>query len=151
MSQVISIKVPCQYEEACAEFQKELFNSSCTSNDDSAEQDFIITYDESAHEIQCEGNISDLVFSALMLIKDRFDGELFYERKKWREKDDENVEEAGSMEKAWIVLANIFFPLTLLFLFIRAVVWVPYRIWKAIRRMARHSQFMPPILYIGII
>ena len=86
-----------------------------------------------------------------MLIKDRFDGELFYERKKWREKDDENVEEAGSMEKAWIVLANIFFPLTLLFLFIRAVVWVPYRIWKTIRRMARHSQFMPPILYIGFI
>ena len=133
MSQVIFTRVPSQYEEACAEFRKEMKFSGKSNPRGFAEQDFIIHLDESAHEIRCEGRIPDSVFSALILVKDRFKGKLFYEGKEWSEKDGEVVEKVSRMEKAGIILAIVFFPFTLIYLLIRAVVWVPYSVWKATR------------------
>ncbi len=133
MSQVISIKVPSHYEEACAEFRKEMKTADRRGYNKSAEHEFMIFYDESAHEIRCEGNIPDSVFSALIKVKGQFDGKLFYEGEEWSEEDGEVVDEASPMEKAWIILAIIFFPVTLIYLFVRAIVWVPFKIWKATR------------------
>ncbi|HEC19568.1 MAG TPA: hypothetical protein ENI97_09510 [Gammaproteobacteria bacterium] len=133
MSQVISIRVPEHYEEACAEFRKETDTADGNGSNKSVEHEFIIFYDDSAHEIRCEGNIPDSVFSALVRVKDLFGGKLFYEGEEWREEDDQAVTEARPLEKVWLILAIIFFPVTLIYLLLRVVVWVPFKVWKATR------------------
>jgi hypothetical protein len=133
MSQVISIRVPEPYEEACAAFQKEIDHADINGLNKSVGQKFIISYDKAAHVIQCEGDLPDSVFSALVIVKDQFGGKLFYEGEEWNENDGEVADEAGPLEKIWIVLATIFFPITLIYLLIRIVVWVPFKIWKATR------------------
>ncbi|WP_200382734.1 hypothetical protein [Thiococcus pfennigii] len=133
MSQVISIKVPEHYEEACVAFQKEMDLADVNGLNESAGQKFMVSYDKSAYEIQCEGDFPDSVFSALVMVKDQFGGKLFYEGEEWNEKDGEVVEEAGSLEKIWIILAIVFFPIALIYLLIRVVVWIPFKVWKATR------------------
>jgi hypothetical protein len=133
MSQVISIRVPEHYEEACAAFQKEMDLADVNGLNESSGQLFMVSYDKSANEIQCEGDFPDSIFSALVMVKDQFGGKLFYEGEEWNENDDEVVEEAGSLTKLRSVLAIIFFPITLIYLLIRVVVWVPFKVWKATR------------------
>ncbi len=103
MSQVVSIRVPEHYEEACREFQREASvggsNGSITTS-----QDFTVFYDESLNEIRCEGNYPDSIFSALVNIRDKFDGKLFYEGEEWHEE----INESNLVRKLMIVLAVIF-------------------------------------------
>ncbi|MES9981367.1 MAG: hypothetical protein ABW107_21855 [Candidatus Thiodiazotropha sp. 6PLUC5] len=68
MSQVISIKVPDRYEEACAAFQKETDLADVNGLNESEGQKFMVSYDKSAHEIQCEGEFPNSVFSALVMV-----------------------------------------------------------------------------------
>lgn len=133
MSQVISIRVPEHYEEACVAFQKETNLADVNGLTESEGQKFMVSYDKSAHEIQCEGDFPDSVFSALVMVKDQFGGKLFYEEEEWNEDYVEVVDEAGSLNKIWLILAIIFFPVTLVYLLIRVVVWVPFKVWKATR------------------
>ena len=131
MSQVISIRIPEQhYKEACAAFHKEVDLNDINNLPEKA---LNVVFDESTHEIICEGLCSDALIAALVKVKDQFDGKMFYEGEEWDEKGSEVVNEAGSIEKMWIFLAIIFFPVTLIYLFLRAVVWAPYKIWKATR------------------
>ncbi len=128
MSQVVSIRVPEHYEEACTEFQREA--SVGGSNEGiTTSQDFTVFYDESLNEIRCEGNYPDSIFSALVNIRDKFDGKLFYEGEEWHEE----INESNLVGKIMIVLAVIFFPITLVYLLIRIVFWIPFKVWKATR------------------
>jgi hypothetical protein len=133
MSQVISIRVPDNYEEACVAFKKEIDLADSNGLNETEKRRFMVSYDNSAHEIQCEGDFPDSVFSALVMVKDQFGGKLFYEGVEWKENESEVVEGVGPHNKIWIILGIIFFPITLVYLFIRVVVWVPFKIWKATR------------------
>ena len=133
MSQVVSISVPMHFEEACAMFRNEANIADSNGKDYSDCHEFMVFYDETSNEIRCEGNLPDTIFSALVKVKERFGGKLFYEGEEWNEKDDEIIDEASLKEKTWIILAIIFFPVTLIYLLLRAIVWVPYKIWKATR------------------
>jgi hypothetical protein len=131
MSQVISVRVPDHYEEACAAFQNEVNLVDVVDLIESTGKKFIVSYDKSAYKIECQGDIPDSVFSALVMVKDQFNGKLYYEGEEWNVNNVEAIEEAGSLEKIWIILAIIFFPITLVYLLIRVVIWVPYKVWKA--------------------
>ena len=133
MSQVVSVRVPKHFKDACAEFRNEANIEISNSEDYSDCHDFVVFYDESTQEIRCEGNFPDSVFSALVKVRDRFSGKLFYEGEEWNEKENEFVDEAGPLEKVWLILAIVFFPVTLVYLLLRAVIWVPFKIWKATR------------------
>ncbi len=133
MSQVVSIKVPANFEQACFEFRNKANISDAHGKDCSDCKDFMIFYDTTLHEIRCEGSFPDSVFSALVEVKDRFDGKLFYEGEEWDERDDESVNESSPLEKLWIIFAIVFFPVTLIYLLLRVVVWVPFKIWRATR------------------
>ena len=133
MSQVVSVKVPMHFKEACAELQNEAGIENTNGEDFSDCHDFMVFYDESTHEIRCEGNFPDSVFSALVKVRDQFGGELLYEGEEWNERENEIIDEAGSLEKVWLILAIVFFPITLIYLLLRAMVWVPFKIWKATR------------------
>jgi hypothetical protein len=132
MSQVVSIRVPENYAEACAAFQRETSADNCKDNIFTS-PDFTVFYDESLHEIRCEGNYPESVFFALVKIRDQFGGKLFYEGEEWNEEDGDEVAEAGLLEKALIVLAIIFFPITLVYLLLRIILWIPFKIWRATR------------------
>ncbi len=120
------------FEEACMMFRNEANIADTHGKDYSDCHDFLVFYDQTAHEIRCEGNFPDTVFSALIKVKERFNGKLFYEGEEW---NDENnvIDEASLTEKTWSILAIIFFPVTLIYLLFRIVVWVPFKIWKATR------------------
>lgn len=133
MSQVISIRVPERYREACTAFRGDANLADKHGKDKSDEQEFVIYYDQSSYEIRCEGNIPDSVFSALVKVRDRFGGQLFYEGEEWNEEDNEIVNEAKPLEKMWIALAIIFFPITVVYLILRVFVWAPFKVWKATR------------------
>lgn len=133
MSQIISIRVPEHYKEACAAFRNDTNLAENSDINESEEHEFIIFYDESSYEIRCEGNIPDSVFFALIKVKGLFGGKLFYEGEEWDEEDGEIVNEAEPLEKMWIALAIIFFPITLIYLLLRVIVWVPFKFWKATR------------------
>ena len=130
MSQVISIRVPEHYEDACAAFQKEV---DLDAVNDFVERGFMFFYDESIYEIRCEGLIPDSIFSALVKVKGQFDGKLFYEGQEWNDLECELVEKAGLLEKIWIVLAVLFFPITIIYFLLRVFIWVPFKIWKSTR------------------
>jgi len=93
----------------------------------------MVFYDESFHEIRCEGNFPDSVFSALVKVKEKFGGKLFYEEVEWNKEGDEEVDEAGLMGKIWMVFAIIFFPVTIVYFLFRIVFWIPFKAWKATR------------------
>lgn len=132
MSQVVSIRVLVHFEEACAKFRNETNIADTKGKDYSDCQDFMVFYDGRSHEIRCEGNFPDSVFSTLIKVKDRFGGKLFYEGEEWNE-EAEVVNESSSLKKTWIIFAIVFFPITLIYLLLRVVVWVPFKIWKATR------------------
>ncbi len=115
-------------------FQKET-NLTVTSDviNTSDKHEFMIFYDDDFYEIRCEGNFPDSVFSALIKVKSLFGGKLFYEGEEWNGEDVEAVTKAKPLEKMWLVLAIIFFPITLIYLFLRITILVPFRLWKATR------------------
>ncbi len=131
MSQVISVTVPDNFSEACSAFQKEADITCSDGSEFSDCHEFMVFYDKSAREIRCEGNYPDSVFSALVNVKEQFNGKLFYEGEEWNQNED--VGKASTLEKFWLILAIVFFPVTLIYLLLRAVVWVPYKIWKLTR------------------
>jgi len=131
MSQVISIKLPSHFKEACIEFQRELEVLGIKNNYKC--EDFLISFDGESGEIRCEGAFPDSVYSALKKINKKYDGKLFYEDEEWEEGHEEQVEEMSNLEKIKIIILIIFFPVTLIYLFLRALVWVPFKIWKATR------------------
>jgi len=131
MSQVVSIRVPEYYKEACAAFQNEIDLADQGATNRTVGRKFMIFYDESSCEIRCEGDFPDSVFSALLKVKDRFGGKLFHEGEEWNEKEDELVNKAKPLEKIWIMLAITFFPVTMIYVLLRLIVWVPYKFWKA--------------------
>ena len=133
MSQVVSVRVPMHFKEACAEFRNEANLANTNREDCSGSHDFMVFYDESTQEIRCEGDFPDSVFSAFVKVRDRFGGNLFYEGEEWNEGENEVVDRAGPLEKLWLIIAIAFFPVTLIYLFLRAVIWVPFKIWKATR------------------
>ena len=133
MSQVVSVRVPMFFKEACVEFQNETNIADTNGKVYSDCHEFMVFYDESTCEIRCEGNFPDSVFTALVKIKERFDGKLLYEGEEWNVEENEVSDEAGSLEKTWLILAIIFFPVTLIYLLLRAIVWLPFKIWKATR------------------
>lgn len=133
MSQVISIRLPEHYEEACAVFQKEADLADINGLNESEGHEFMVSYNKLVHEIQCEGELPASVLSALLMVKEQFGGKLFYEAEEWNEDFGEIVDEAGPLNKTWLILAILFFPISLVYLFIRVVVWVPFKIWKATR------------------
>ncbi|MCG5513749.1 hypothetical protein [Ectothiorhodospira shaposhnikovii] len=133
MSQVVSIRVPEHYEEACTMFQKEANLAHKSIIEKSVECEFMVFFDESSYEIRCEGKIPDSVFSALVNVKDMFGGRLFYEEEEWNAEDGEVASEAKPLEKILIVLAIIFFPITLIYILLRVIVWIPFKVWKATR------------------
>ena len=133
MSQVVSITVPSHFDEACAEFRKEADIADKNGKHYSDCKDFMVFYDTAAREIRCEGSFSNSVFLSLQKTKQRFGGTLFYEGEEWNEDHAEEPEEASTLGKMWIVLMVVFFPITLIYLFFRTVVWIPYRIWKETR------------------
>jgi hypothetical protein len=134
MSQVISIKVPehC-YTKACAAFQKEVHLGGKKGLHECGEQRFMIFYDENFHEIRCEGNFPDSVFSSLVKINEQFGGKLLYEGEEWHEENDEVVNEGKPLRRIWVFLSIIFFPVTLLYVLLRTIVWIPYKVWKSTR------------------
>jgi hypothetical protein len=134
MSQVISIKVPehC-YTKACAAFQKEVHLGDKKGLHECGEQRFMIFYDENFHEIRCEGNFPDSVFSSLVKINEQFGGKLLYEGEEWHEENDEVVNEGKPLRRIWVFLSIIFFPVTLLYVLLRTIVWIPYKVWKSTR------------------
>lgn len=133
MSQVVSIKVPAHFENACAEFQN-LANIPDADGEDCWYCDgFMVVFDKISHEIRCEGSFPDSLFSALVKVKEQFGGQLLYEGEEWNEKGDEAVAESNSLGKIWIILAIVFFPVTLIYLLLRILVWAPFKIWKATR------------------
>ena len=133
MSQVVSIVVESGFEEAC-----KAFNTAADIPGPNEEgfvdcEDFIVSYDESAGEIVAQGHLSDEVVSAFFMIRDQYGGRLFYEGEAWDGQDGQVVEAASRREKMWIMLGILFFPLTLVYLLLRLVVWVPYKLWKFTR------------------
>jgi len=132
MSQVVSIRVPEHYEKACAEFRRKA-SADISNEANSAGSEFMVFYDESFHEIRCEGNFPDSVFSALVKVKEKFGGKLFYEGVEWNKEGDEEVDEAGLMGRIWMVFAIIFFPVTIVYFLFRIVFWIPFKAWKATR------------------
>ena len=130
MSQVLSVRVPGHFEEACAKFRNEANIADTKGEDYSAFHEFMVFYDEASNEIRCEGNFPDTVFSALVKVKTDFNGKLFYEGEEWNE-EDEVVDKASFLEKTWIILSIVFFPVTLIYLLLRATVWIPFKIWKS--------------------
>ncbi len=133
MSQVVSIKVPSHFNAACVDFRNEANISDQNGKDYSECKDFIVFYDTTAREIRCEGSFPDSVFFALEKTKERFGGTLFYEGEEWNEDYEEKIKEESTLGKIWIVLMIVFFPITLIYIFFRAVIWVPYKIWKETR------------------
>lgn len=133
MSQVISVRVPASFAEACAEFRNQAEIIHTDDSECSVHKDFMVCYDHAVREIRCEGNLPDLVYSALETIKERYGGTLFYEGEELNAEDEQNVAEATSMGKIWIILMIIFFPISLIYLVLRTFVWLPYRIWKDTR------------------
>ena len=129
MSQVVSVVVKSHFEQACSMFRDEADISDNIDNSYSDCGDFIVVYDESLGEIRCEGHLSDSVISSLITVKDQFGGKLFYEGEVWNE--DEVIEEESPIKKTWIILAIVIFPVTLIYLILRIVIWVPYKLWKA--------------------
>ena len=79
----MSVRVPMHFKEACAEFQNEANITSTNSEDYSACHDFMVHYDESTQGTICEGNFPDSIFSAMVKVRDRFSGMLFYEGEEW--------------------------------------------------------------------
>ncbi len=131
MSQTVSIKLPSHFHEACAEFRNEADIADTNGNDYSDCGDFMVFYNSEDNEIMCEGRYPDSVVSALEKIKERFEGTLFLEGEEWNPDSEEQVEEASVLGKIWIFLMIPFFPITLIVLFFRTIVWLPYKIWKA--------------------
>jgi hypothetical protein len=93
----------------------------------------MVFYNDSSREIQCEGRIPDAILDALVEVNDLYGGKLLYEGAEWDEDNEQEVDEAKPREKVWLVLAIIFFPITLLYLLLRLIVWVPIMFWKATR------------------
>jgi hypothetical protein len=58
---------------------------------------------------------------------------LFYEGEEWHEEEGEVVNEGKPLGKIWFSLSIIFFPITLMYLLLRAIVWIPFKVWKATR------------------
>jgi hypothetical protein len=133
MSQIISIKLPSHFDEACADFRSEAGIADTNGIDYSDCDDFMIFYDQEVREIRCEGSYPDSVVSALGKTKKRFNGTLFYEGEEWNPDSEEQLEEASTLGKIWIALMIIFFPITLVVLLFRTVAWLPYKIWKQTR------------------
>ena len=131
MSQVVSIVVTSSFDEACALFRDEADVSDMKRDDYPDCGEYIVVYDKEAHEIRCEGRLSNAAISALTTVRDRFGGKLLHEGVELNESGDEIIEEASPKEKMWIILAIVFFPVTLIYLFLRIVIWVPYKIWEA--------------------
>ncbi len=127
MSQVISIKVPANFDDACAMFRNEA-GITGTNN-----KEFMIFYDSTTKEIRCEGSYPDSILLALEKTKDQFGGTLFYEGEEWTIDLGEKVEEASTLEKARIILMIVFFPVTIVYLLLRTFIWLPYKIWKETR------------------
>ena len=131
MSQVVSIRVSEYYKEACAAFQKEIDLADQGGTNRAVGRKFMIFYDESSCEIRCEGDYPDSFVSALIKVKDKFGGKLFYEGEEWNEKEDEVLSKAKPLEKILVLLAIIFFPVTMVYVLLRLIVWVPYKFWRA--------------------
>ncbi len=130
MSQVVSLSVTGNYDKASAEFRN-LISEDSGEEANSTGKDFEVFYDELGKEIRCEGDYPDSVFSSLVKIKLQYGGKLLYEGEEWIGEDEEEVDQTGVMGKILIVLALIFFPLTIVYLLLRALLWLPYKLWKA--------------------
>lgn len=130
MGQVVSVKVTPNFEQACSVFRNEANISESNDRAFTGGDDLVIIYDETAHEIRCEGHLSDSVISALIEVKEQFGGKLFYEGEEFDDNDDIEGGESSVREIAWIVLSVIFFPITLIYLFLRILVWLPLKTWK---------------------
>ena len=132
MSQVLSVKVESRFAEACAFFKKK---KKIEDNSDEVNLDcggFIVSFDESENEICCEGNVSELAYEALEKVKAKFDGSFLYEGVNIESLDEGNVPEASIWGKFWIILAIVFFPITLVYLFVR-MLWIFFKLWKETR------------------
>ncbi len=134
MSQVISIRVPSRYDEACAEFQKEAGVEVKEGLNKSGNHVYMVSYLKSSHEIECQGDYPDSVFNAMLKVKESFGGKLFYEGEEWNiEEKLEPVTKAGTIEKIWVVLCVLFFPITIAYLLFRLFIWIPYKVWRLTR------------------
>lgn len=133
MSQVLSLKITANFDEACSEFRKEAGIADTDSHGYSYCGEFMVFYDSAAMKIRCEGDHPDSVFSALKKTQERYGGTLFYEGEEWDGDSAETVTEAGRWDKVWIAFAIAFFPITLIYLLLRTLIWLPYKIWKETR------------------
>lgn len=133
MSQVVSIVVTSRFEEARKEFISQAKIPDSSEGGIFGSKSFSVSFDESAGEIAAQGRLPDEVVSAFVKIQEKYGGKLFYEGEALEEIDDPVVEEAGRREKLLIILGIVFFPVTMLYLLLRLVIWLPFKLWKITR------------------
>ena len=133
MSQVISLRVDGDFKKACEIFRNEAKLTENPNENNRDSNKFLISYDASEKEISIEGDYPERLLTALLKVEELCGGDLLYEGEEWDEDRQESNNEASLLQKTGIIIMVIFFPVTLFFLLVRAIIWVPYQLWKALK------------------